>query len=140
VNDLAFTGCLEEAGLVSREPSDPIQGPKDERLILTDSDIAVVRLNGCTNPMAMPGAYAIAAKGGHGRLLHGLASLRNDLRLNPFFTTYNTLKLVSERRALKPLRKTPSVGADPPGLDWLNALTTQQQSGSQQRPANATPH
>jgi hypothetical protein len=87
----------------------------------------------------MPRAYAIAAKGGHGRLLHGLVSLRNDLRLNPFFTTYNTLKLVSERRTLKPLRKTPSVGADPPGLDWLSALATQQQSGSQPRPVSANP-
>jgi hypothetical protein len=139
VNDLAFTECLEEAGLVSREPSDRVQGPKDERLILTDTDIAVVRLNGCNNPRAMPRAYAIAAKGGHGRLLHGLVSLRNDLRLNPFFTTYNTLKLVSERRTLKPLRKTPSVGADPPGLDWLSALATQQQSGSQPRPVSANP-
>ena len=139
VNDFAFTECLEEAWLVSQEPSDPVQDPKDERLILTDTDIAVVRLNGCTNPTAMPGAYIVAAKGVCGRLLHGLVSLRNDLRLNPFFTTYNTLKLVSERRTLKPLRKTPSVGADPPGLDWLSALATQQQSGSQPRPVNANP-
>jgi hypothetical protein len=139
VNDLAFTECLEAAGLVSRAPSDSVQGPKEERLILTDRDIAVVRLNRCTNPTAMPGAYAIAAKGVHGRLLHSLASLRNDLRLNLFFTTYNTLKLISERRTLKPLRKPPSVDTDPPGLDWLSALATQQRPGAQDRSVNANP-
>jgi hypothetical protein len=44
--------------------------------------------------------------------------LSNDLRLNIFFTTYNTLKLVTERRALRPLRKAPSIDANPPRLDW----------------------
>ena len=138
VNDLAFTGCLEEAALVSREPQEQVQGPRGERSILTDAAIAVVRLNDCNNPTAMPGVYAIAMKGRHGRLARGLASWRNDLRLNLFFTTYNTLKLVSERRTLKPLRTTPSVDTNTPGLDWLSAPTMQQQSGSQQRPVNAT--
>ncbi len=137
VNDLAFTGCLEKAALVSREPQEQVQGPKDKRSIVTDAAIAVVRLNDCNNPRAMSGAYAIAAKGSHGRLARGLASLCNDLRLNLFFTTYNTLKLVSERRTLKPLRKTPSIDTDPPGLDWLSTPSTQQQAGSQQRPVNA---
>ncbi len=137
VNDLAFTGCLQKAGLAQREPSGRVRDPKDEHLTLTDNDVAVVRLNDCNNPTAMPSGYAIAAKGGHGRLARGLASLRNDLRLNLFFTTYNSLKLFSERRTLKALRKTPSIDIDPPGLDWLSAPTTQQQAGSQQRPVNA---
>ena len=135
VNDLAFTECLEEAGLVSRETSDPVQGPKGGRLILTDADIAVVRLNGCTNPTAMPALYSVAAKNVHGGVLRPLVSLRNDLRLNPFFTTYNTLKLVSQRRTLKPLRKTLS-GSNPRRLDWLSALMMQQQSGAQPQPLN----
>ena len=139
VNDLAFTECLEKAGLVSREPSDHIQSPKDKRSIVTDTDIAVVRLNGCNNPTAMPGAYAIAAKGVHGRLPHVLASLRNDLRLNFFFTTYNTLKLISERRTLKPLRKPLDVDTNAPRLDWLSALARQQQPGSQERRVSANP-
>ncbi len=137
VNDLAFTGCLEEAVLVSREPQEQVQGPKGERLILTDAAIAVVRLNDCNSPTAMPGVYANAAKGVHGRLARGLASLRNDLRLNLFFTTYNSLKLVFKRRTLKPLRTASSVDTDPPGLDWLSAPATQQQSSSQQPPVNA---
>ena len=139
VNDLAFTRCLEEAGLVPRELLDQVRGPKDERLILTDTDIAVVRLNGCNNPTAMPGVDAIAANSVDGRLVRGLASLGNDLRLNLFFTTYNTLKLASERRTSKPLRKTPSVDTDPHGLDWLSALATQQQAASEQRPVSANP-
>ena len=98
--------------------------PKGERLILTDTDIAVVRLNRCNNPKAMPGVDAMSGVDPRGRLSRGLGSLRNDLRLNIFFTTYNTLKLVTERRALKPLRKAPSIDANPPGLDWLSSLPT----------------
>ena len=135
VNDLAFTGCLDAAGLVQRNSPDLLQDPKGERLILTDTDIAVVRLNSCTNPKTMPGMDAISGVNARGRLSRGLASLRNDLRLNVFFTTYNTLKLLTERRTLKPLRKAPSIDADPPGLDWLSSRG---QSFSQQRPPNVS--
>lgn len=58
------------------------------------------------------------------RLSRGLGSLRNDLRQNIAFTTYNTLKLVMERRNLKPLRKSPSIDSNPPGLDWLSSMET----------------
>ena len=64
---------------------------------------------------------AISGVNARGRLSCGLASLRNELRLNVFFTTYNTLKLLTERRTLKPVRKAPSIDADPPGLDWLSS-------------------
>jgi len=134
VNDLAFTGCLDAAELVPRHSPDLLQDPKGERLILTDNDIAVVRLNACNNPKTMPGVDAISAVDKRGRLSRGLASLRNDLRLNIFFTTYNTLKLLSERRALKPLRKAPSIGVDPPGLDWLSSLSTREQSRTEPLP------
>jgi hypothetical protein len=133
VNDLAFTGCLDAAGLVPRDFREVLQDPKGERLILTDANIAVVRLNGCTNPRSMPGADAISRADGRGRLSRGLATLRNDLRLNIVFTTYNTLKLVTERRTLKPLRKAPSTDADPPGLGWLSSLPTREQSPLEQR-------
>jgi LssY C-terminus len=133
VNDLAFTGCLDAAGLVPRDFREVLQDPKGERLILTDANIAVVRLNGCTNPRSMPGADAISRADGRGRLSRGLATLRNDLRLNIVFTTYNTLKLVTERRTLKPLRKAPSTDADPPGLGWLSSLPTRDQSRLEQR-------
>jgi hypothetical protein len=134
VNDLAFTGCLDAAGLVPRDFREVLQDPKGERFILTDANIAVVRLNGCTNPRSMPGADAVSRADGRGRLSRGLAALRNDLRLNIVFTTYNTLKLVTERRTLKPLRKAPSADADPPGLGWLSSLPTREQSPLEQRP------
>ena len=119
VNDLAFTGCLDAAELVTRHSADLLQDPKGERVILTDTDIAVVRLNSCNNPRNMPGVDATSGVDQRGRLSRALKSLRTDLRLNVFFTTYNTLKLVTERRALKPLRKAPSSDANLPGLEWL---------------------
>jgi len=128
VNDLAFTGCLDAAGLVPRDSGALLQDPKGERSILTDTDIAVVRLNGCDNPKAMPGVDVTSGVDRRGRLSRGLASLRNDLRLNIFFTTYNTLKLLTERRASKRLRKAPDIDADPPGLDWLSSLPMREQS------------
>jgi hypothetical protein len=97
-------------------------------LILTDANIAVVRLNGCNSPKSMPGAVAVSGANARGRLKRSLASMRSDLRLNFVFMTYNTLKLVTERRALKPLRKAPSVDADPPGLGWLSSLASREQS------------
>jgi hypothetical protein len=136
VNDLAFTGCFDAAGWVPRHSPELLQALKGERPILTDANIAVVRLNSCNNPNIMPGIDAISGAHARGRPLHALASLTNDLRQNIFFTTYNTLKLLTERRALKPLRKVPSSDADPPGLDWLSSLPTRGQSRSEQRPPN----
>lgn len=123
VNDLAFTGCLDAAGLVPRDSSELLKHPKGKRLILTDTDIAVVRLNSCASPNTMPGVDAASAMNSHGRLSGELASLRNDLRLNLFFTTYNTVKFLVERRTFKSLRKAPSSDINPPGLGWLSSPT-----------------
>jgi hypothetical protein len=119
VNDLAFTGCLDAAGLVPRDSTDLLQHAVGKHLILTDTDIAVVRLNSCNNPKTMPGVEYASGVNSRGRLSRELVALRNDLRLNVFFTTYNTAKFFTERRTLKPLRKTPSSDINPPGLDWL---------------------
>jgi hypothetical protein len=134
VNDLAFTGCLDAAGLVARDSRALLQDPKGERSILTDANIAVVRLNVCNNPNTVPASEVISRANARGRLSRGWASLRNDLRLNVFFTTYNSLKLLAERRTLRPLRKTPSIDADPPGLDWLSSLPTRGQLRTEPRP------
>ncbi len=83
-NDLAFTGCLDTAGLMTRDSPNLLQDPKGKRLILTDADVAVVRLNGCQNPKSMPGVDATSGVKARGRLSRGLASFRNDLRLNVF--------------------------------------------------------
>jgi hypothetical protein len=137
VNDLAFTGCLDSVELLARHSPDLLQDPKGKQLILTDTDIAVVRLNDCNDPTTMPGVEATPGVDQRRRLSRALASLRNDLRQNILFTTYNTLKLVTERRALKPLRRAPSVDSNPPGLDWVMSLPTGKAMSSSARPPDA---
>jgi hypothetical protein len=137
VNDLAFTGGLEAVGLVARHSPDLLQDPKGKQLILTDTDIAVVRFNVCNNPRTMQGVDPASSGDQRGRLSRGLGSLRNDLRQNILFTTYNSLKLVTERRGLKPLRKFPSIDSNSPGLDWLSSLPTGKATSSSARPPDA---
>jgi hypothetical protein len=132
VNDLVYTGCVHTAGLVSRDSTEPFQRPKGEGSLLTDTDVAMVQLTGCNNPKTMSGVETVSRVVSRSTLSRGLASLRNDLRLNIFFTTYNTLRLITKRHALKPLRKAPSSDADSPGLDWLNSLSTQRNSQPEQ--------
>ncbi len=121
VNDLAFTGCLDAAGLVPRSSPELRQHPKGERVIVTDTDIAVARLNACKAPKTMAGVNTVSGGNSRSRWSREWASLRTDLRINVFFTTYNTVKFLAERRTLKPLRKTPSTDINPPGLDWLSS-------------------
>ncbi len=128
VNDLAFTGCLDAAGLVPRDAIRMREHPVAERAIVTDASIAVVRLNGCEAPTIMAGVDAMPGVKSRDRLARQLASLRTDLRLNIFFTIYNTLKLFMERRALQPLRKSPSIDVNPSGLGWLGSLPTHELS------------
>jgi len=122
VNDLAFTGCLDAVELVSRQSPDLLQDPKGKQFILTDTDVAVVRLDVCNNPRIMQGVDLASGRDQPSRFSSGFGSLRNDLRHNILFTTYNTLKFVTQRQTLKPLRKTPSTDSNPPGLDWLSSL------------------
>ncbi|MFL6450877.1 MAG: LssY C-terminal domain-containing protein [Bryobacteraceae bacterium] len=133
VNDLAFTGCLDAAELMSRHSPDLLQDPKSKQLISTDTDIAVVRLNVCNHPRIVPGVDPASSGDQHGRLSRGLGALRNDMRQNILFTTYNTLNLAAQRRALKPLRESPSIDSNPPGLDWLSSLPTGRATSSSAR-------
>lgn len=138
VNDLAFTGCLDAAAMIPRNSPGLRERREGDRPILTDTNIAMVRLNRCDHPDIMPGVNAMPGATTRGPLSRGLASLRNDLGLNVFFTTYNSLKLLSERKTLRPLRKVPSTDAEPAGLDWLSALPTRSESRSDQRSIEAT--
>jgi hypothetical protein len=52
VNDLAFTGCIDRGALIPRASLKPSQLPG--RSIRTDGDIAVVQMNDCQTPRAMP--------------------------------------------------------------------------------------
>jgi hypothetical protein len=52
VNDLAFTGCVDKGALIPRDSLKPVQDSGSS--IATDGDIAVLQLNACENPHAMP--------------------------------------------------------------------------------------
>ena len=107
---------------MKRNSPDLLQDSKTKRPIITDTDIAVVRLNSCYSPESMPGVDIQSSVAARGHISRIWASLRNDLRLNLFFTTYNTVKFVAEQRVLTPLRKKSSLDANSPGLGWLSSL------------------
>jgi hypothetical protein len=91
--------------------------------ILTDGDIAVLRFNHCGSPKTMVGAGTASPSHFRGRLSRVFMALRNDLgRSNILFTTCNTFKYLSERRALSRVGRTPSPAAPQRGLDWLSSL------------------
>ena len=137
VNDLAFTGCLDAVELVSRHSPDLLQDPKSKQLIVTDTHIAVVRLNACNRPRSVPAVDPVSSRDQRGRVSRGLGALRNDMRHNIIFTTYNTVRLVAQRPALKPLRESPSIDSNLPGLDWLNSLPTGKADSSSVQPPDA---
>jgi hypothetical protein len=95
VNDLNFTGCLESATLLARDSSDALD--QLPRSIVTDGDIALVRLNDCRNPRPMPAVNF--GPGRHCRFVRGLVALRKDIaRSNLIFLAYNTAKLIKAKQ------------------------------------------
>lgn len=144
VNDLVFTRCADAAGLVAGNAPELLQGDGKGRSITTDGDVAVIRLNACGNPKTMPGLETISRRKGRGRWSRALASVRNDLRLNIFFTTFNALKCVTERQASRPFRKTSDIDTNRSGLGWLSSLPIAEQSRDRQNPSSSaispTPH
>ena len=123
VNDLAFTGCVEAAGLLPRASADLAQDPKAEHPIVTDGDVAVIRLNSCVHPKLMAGAGEMRALHQRGRLASTLATFRDDLvRSNIVFTTYNTLTFVVKHKAEPATTHALLTNGEPRGLDWLTAI------------------
>jgi hypothetical protein len=120
VNDLTFTGCVNAAGLLSRASVDLVQNPKAEHPILTDGDVAVIRLNDCLHPNIMAGVSEISPLPRQRRLTHVLRAFRNDLvGSNILFTTYNTLRL-RKRHSVEPTSMETQLGNRlTRGLDWL---------------------
>jgi hypothetical protein len=94
VDDLAFTGCLDRAELLTRNSPKVLR-----RLILTDGRIAVLRLNDCSSPKTMVGVDTASPLHPQGRLSRALISFRKGVLGSSkiLFTTYNSLKYVSER-------------------------------------------
>jgi hypothetical protein len=130
VNDLAFTGCVDAAVLLSRASADLVQDPKAEHPILTDGDVAVIRLNDCMYPDFMAGAGETSAPQ-RGRLARALPAFRDDLvRSNIFSTGYNTFRLVAKRKAAPTTARTRFPHDESRGLDWLNPIVPVQSSSS----------
>jgi hypothetical protein len=122
VDDLAFTGCVDAAGLLTRNFPDLLHDPKTARLILTDGQIGIMRLNDCSSPKTMVGVdTSLPARPG-GRLSRAWISFRKGAvsSLKIPFTTYNTLKSLGERRALLS-RQVSTVTVPQRGLDWLSS-------------------
>ncbi len=116
VNDLAFVGCINAAGLLSRTSADLIQDPKAQFQILTEGNIAVVRLNDCIDARLMAGVVETPAAHQRGRAARTLATIRDDhVRSNIFFTTWNTLKLFGKSE----FQPANTHLGKPRGLDWL---------------------
>jgi hypothetical protein len=128
VNDLAFTGCVNAAILLSRASADLVQDPKAEHPILTDGDVAVIRLSDCTHPELMAGAGETSSPRG-GRLARVLPAFRDDvIRSNIFFTTYNTFRLFAKRKSASTTARTRFPKDESRGLDWLTPLVPVQRS------------
>jgi len=126
VDDLAFTGCVYAAGLLPRVSADLVQDPKTEHPIVTDGNVAVIRLNDCSHPKIMPGVSETPALHPRRKVVGMLASFRDDLlRSNILFTTYNTFRFLAKRKS-DPTTHTPLVNEPPRGLDWLTPLTPPQ--------------
>jgi LssY C-terminus len=122
VNDLTFTGCVNAAGMLFRTSAGLLQDPKAEHPILTDGDVAVIRLNDCIHPNRMSGVGATSAVHQPGRLARSLGTLRDDLvRSNMFFTAYNTLRSIAKHKTESPTTQSQFVTGKPRGLDWLRS-------------------
>jgi LssY C-terminus len=93
LNDLAYTGCLDAATLMTRDSSDGTV--QREQSTSTDGKIAVVRMNPCLQPRQMPADSAEFHPGRRTRAVQALVALRDDLiRTNPISLTFNTTRLL----------------------------------------------
>ena len=91
VDDLLYTGCVSEAGLIERNslPSDLENGTGTK--LKTDGRVAVLRINECTEPRVMPGVEAPERT----NFLRALgASVGAELRRSNFIAlAYNGVRL-----------------------------------------------
>lgn len=129
VNDLAFVECVDAAGLLSRTSADLVQDSKAQYPILTDGNIAVVRLNDCIDPNLMAGVLETSAVHQRRRVARALTGFRDDLvRSNIVFTTYNTLKLLANRKTEPASTHPRLINVEPRELDWLPPVESPQTS------------
>jgi hypothetical protein len=95
LNDLAFTGCVEAASLVTRSSSD---AGEEDRFAGTDGKVVAIRMNDCSNPVQMPSESAASRPRRERRPLQALVALRNDIiRSNPISLASNTMRILKQK-------------------------------------------
>ena len=109
LNDLAFTGCLDSAGLVGRDLSATSE-PQDSS-ISTDGNVVVIRMNDCGEPREMPGVAAAESNArARPRGIQIAAAIRNDmLRSNPVSLGLNISKLIAANQSPKVIPVEPTL-------------------------------
>jgi hypothetical protein len=116
VDDLLYTGCVSEAGLIERDNlPDDLETVTGAR-IQTDGRVAALRIGECSEPRAMPGAGA-TEQTGFLRFL-GAAGRNEIVRSNFLSLAYNGVRLTSATRT--------TLFGRPSRDDTGSALTRQQ--------------
>jgi hypothetical protein len=96
VDDLLYTGCVSEAGLIERNNLPPHLENGTGTRLKTDGRVAVLRISECTEPRVMPGV-GVPERTNVLRLVG--ASLRTELiRSNFISLAYNEVRLTSATR------------------------------------------
>lgn len=116
LNDLAFTGCVAAATLMTRDSSPNTD--QQETSIKTDGRVAVLRINDCQKLRAMPAQSAQLDPQAQRRSVQALIALRNDLiRANPVSLVYNTIRGIRDREGSKVNGSVAAFRANPQKLD-----------------------
>jgi hypothetical protein len=96
VNDLLFTGCIDAAGLLPKQPG---AGSSAEGL-RSDGRVAVLELNGCKDPRLSKDPPAVVA-GPVPQMKKLLKAFGDDVvRSNVLFVGYHTTRLVTASKTL----------------------------------------
>jgi hypothetical protein len=116
VDDLLYTGCVSEAGLVERNnlPSDLANGTGTK--LKTDGRVAVLRINECVEPRVMPGVGGSERMNFFRRV--GTSARTELIRSNFVSLAYNGVRLTSS---------TPKFLFGKPVNDDTGAMLTRQQ-------------
>ncbi len=120
VDDLLYTGCVSEAGLIERNslPTGLENGTGTK--LKTDGRVAVLRISECAEPLAMPGVGA--TKRTNVLRLIG-ASLRTELiRSNLLSLAYNEVRMTSTARRFlfgRPVHDDTGATLTRQQLEWL---------------------
>ncbi|MGI8959687.1 MAG: LssY C-terminal domain-containing protein [Bryobacteraceae bacterium] len=98
LNDLAFTGCMDAATLMTRDSSH--ESDPQESSIKTDGKVAVLRINDCRNPRTIATESTKPGHRGPRRSVQTLIALRNDLiRINPVSLAFNTIRALQHHQS-----------------------------------------